>query len=489
MAVRLACRRARCRAGRGRRGRRSSSPTAARLAGRQGERFRLAAPLRGVRARACATRWSGVARGRRGAGPAWRAARGRRRGRRSGRATTRCGPRATCGSRATFRPPALDAAALALPAARGGAPGRRDRPATPTLGLAFVTGALDDAGGGRAAARAGARRAVAPGGGAVVLAAAPADAARPGRRIWGSPPPALELMRSLKAASTRTAGSRRAGFAGGDLTWHPRRASGRGLAPRPAGALTRGRLRPLRVLPAGLPDLALVGRGDGLAARAHRPLPRAARRPARAGSAAVAEHFDRCLGCMACVTACPSGVRYDLVIEAARDRVERELRSGRSRTGSTARCVFALFPYPGRLRVAAVLLWLCAGQRAAAGCLRRLGAPAPLPAPRPARRAGAADRAPRGPARRLPGPRAGHGERRLRVGLVTGCVQGVFFPGVNAATVRVLAAEGVEVVVPRGAGLLRRALRARRARSTRRAAWPAALIERFEARRGRRWWW
>ena len=38
----------------------------------------------------------------------------------------------------------------------------------------------------------------------------------------------------------------------------------------------------------------------------------------------VVEHFDRCLGCMACVTACPSGVRYDLLIEATRDAVERE---------------------------------------------------------------------------------------------------------------------------------------------------------------------
>src|SRR5574337_1392807 len=42
--------------------------------------------------------------------------------------------------------------------------------------------------------------------------------------------------------------------------------------------------------------------------------------------ATAAARFDRCLGCMACMTACPSGVRYDAIIEAARTRVEREHR-------------------------------------------------------------------------------------------------------------------------------------------------------------------
>ena len=44
-------------------------------------------------------------------------------------------------------------------------------------------------------------------------------------------------------------------------------------------------------------------------------------------TAAAAEHFDRCLGCMACMTACPSGVQYDQLIEAARVWTE-EARSG-----------------------------------------------------------------------------------------------------------------------------------------------------------------
>ena len=45
-------------------------------------------------------------------------------------------------------------------------------------------------------------------------------------------------------------------------------------------------------------------------------------------TAAAAEHFDRCLGCMACMTACPSGVQYDQLIEAARVWTEEARSSG-----------------------------------------------------------------------------------------------------------------------------------------------------------------
>ena len=44
---------------------------------------------------------------------------------------------------------------------------------------------------------------------------------------------------------------------------------------------------------------------------------------------AGAEHFDRCLGCMACMTACPSGVQYDQLIEAARAWTEEARAAGR----------------------------------------------------------------------------------------------------------------------------------------------------------------
>jgi glycolate oxidase iron-sulfur subunit len=162
-------------------------------------------------------------------------------------------------------------------------------------------------------------------------------------------------------------------------------------------------------------------------------------------SPAAAAHFDRCLGCMACVPACPSGVRYDRVIEAARERVEREL----PRPAADRRfrgLVFGLFPYPRRLRAAAALLWLARVtglQRLLrrTGALRRFPRLSRLDALAPAVRF-------RELVARLPRTVPARGQRRLRVALVQGCVQRVFFPEVNAATARVLAAEGVEVAVP-----------------------------------------
>ena len=64
----------------------------------------------------------------------------------------------------------------------------------------------------------------------------------------------------------------------------------------------------------------------------------------------MVQHFDACLGCMACVTACPSGVQYDKLIEATRAQVERRYeRTRRDRAFRAA--IFALFPYPRRLRL------------------------------------------------------------------------------------------------------------------------------------------
>jgi glycolate oxidase iron-sulfur subunit len=142
-------------------------------------------------------------------------------------------------------------------------------------------------------------------------------------------------------------------------------------------------------------------------------------------------HLDRCLGCMACVTACPSGVQYDRLIERTRPQVERHgartLRERALRKG-----IFALFTHPGRLRAAVPFMAL----------QQRLRLPVPF-----------AELAPQVPVRaalrRLPEVTPAIGERRGRVALMQGCIQRVFFGDVNAATVRVLAAEGWEVHAPR----------------------------------------
>jgi glycolate oxidase iron-sulfur subunit len=179
---------------------------------------------------------------------------------------------------------------------------------------------------------------------------------------------------------------------------------------------------------------------------------------------------------MACVTACPSGVRYDHVIEAARARVEREHpRSAADRLHRGL--VFALFPRPGRLRLVALALWL---YRAIGlqWLVRRLGLLRAWP------RLDALERlAPELPLRdvfaRLPERVAPTRPRRLRAALVSGCVQRVFFPGVNAATLRVLAAEGVEVSVPPGQGCCG-ALSLHAGREAEAKSLVRALVERFE---------
>ncbi len=141
----------------------------------------------------------------------------------------------------------------------------------------------------------------------------------------------------------------------------------------------------------------------------------------------VIEHFDRCLGCMACVPACPSGVQYDRLIESTRAHIE----TGRPRGAGERllrRFIFEVFPHRRRLRAALLL--------------RRLPAPGPL---RPLASVAPPWLSPAWPPEHLPGPGP-------RVALVAGCVQSVVFGDVNAATARVLAADGFDVHVPRAQG-------------------------------------
>jgi glycolate oxidase iron-sulfur subunit len=153
----------------------------------------------------------------------------------------------------------------------------------------------------------------------------------------------------------------------------------------------------------------------------------------------MVRHFDQCLGCMACVTACPSGVQYDRLIESTRATVERShRRTLRERALRTL--VFKTFPYPRRLRALRPVLraYEATGARRVVRRLRLPGSVASMERLLP----------PRAEAAMVAEVTPAVGARRARVAMLLGCVQREFFSGVNAATARVLAAEGCEVVAP-----------------------------------------
>ena len=157
----------------------------------------------------------------------------------------------------------------------------------------------------------------------------------------------------------------------------------------------------------------------------------------------MTEHFDRCLGCMACVTACPSGVQYDRLIERVRPQLERV---GDRTRGERAyrRLIFELFTHPGRLRVLAPFMAL----QGRLGINKRLAKRMNRPRLK-ALLTLTPDVKARAAIAQLPEVVPAQGTRKGRVGFMQGCVQRAFFGDVNAATVRVLAAEGWEVHSPR----------------------------------------
>jgi glycolate oxidase iron-sulfur subunit len=159
----------------------------------------------------------------------------------------------------------------------------------------------------------------------------------------------------------------------------------------------------------------------------------------RPASAEVALHVDRCLSCLACQTTCPSGVRYQHLIDHARAHVEKTYR--RPFLDRALRAVLAnLLPYPGRFRFALMLAGLARPFRGLV--MGRIGAMLALAPSHPPTQ----DRAFTGEIFPAVGPRRG------RVALLAGCAQKVIAPSINAATIRLLNRHGVEVVVPRAAG-------------------------------------
>jgi len=194
------------------------------------------------------------------------------------------------------------------------------------------------------------------------------------------------------------------------------------------------------------------------------------------GSRAFRRHIDRCLGCRACEPVCPSGVEYGTLLELARDVAARSrppepatrlmlavfssqrwrrlffLGGALLRATGLAALGARLLPPVGPLRSARFGLTMLAATRRWPGLRRWTGG------------AGAAPSHPTGARGGRPGPETTQGSpptplepvapppstRRLRVGLLTGCVQQGLYGRVNDATRRVLEANGYEVVEVEG---------------------------------------
>ena len=159
------------------------------------------------------------------------------------------------------------------------------------------------------------------------------------------------------------------------------------------------------------------------------------------------DHIYGCLDCRACETACPSGVQFGKLVEAARGQIERARPRPWAQRLLRHVAFDQLLPHRGRLARVAMLTFVA--KRLGAGLvLRALGAALPL-----ARRlADMLDLVPltRPISGALPAVIPAAGTRRARVALFEGCVQRAAFGATNAATARVLARNGIEVAVTPG---------------------------------------
>jgi glycolate oxidase iron-sulfur subunit len=192
-------------------------------------------------------------------------------------------------------------------------------------------------------------------------------------------------------------------------------------------------------------------------------------------SESFVRHFDTCLGCMACETACPSGVRYAPLIEETRATIERH--HSRPLADRMFRwLLFKTLPHPGRLQVLALPIGI-AGWVRRAPTLRKVLRWLPIRISNLV--ALAPTRSGRGPRELTPGVRPGSDPRTRRIGLLTGCVQRVFFGKVNTATANLLAAEGCDVDAPATQGCCG-ALALHAGRDEEARAYARALIQVFE---------
>jgi glycolate oxidase iron-sulfur subunit len=173
-------------------------------------------------------------------------------------------------------------------------------------------------------------------------------------------------------------------------------------------------------------------------------------------SPTTVSHFDSCLGCLACVTICPSGVGYDKLIAATRPQIESQHQ--RPLIEKIYRqLIFSLFPYPDRLRL---LLWpLLIYRKSGLQQIVRGSKLLPKVSPHLAAMESvlpaftAADLTVTFPEKiSATATPPTNNKKYYRVGMVLGCVQRLFFDRVNQATIRVLTANGYEVIIPPSQG-------------------------------------
>jgi glycolate oxidase iron-sulfur subunit len=156
---------------------------------------------------------------------------------------------------------------------------------------------------------------------------------------------------------------------------------------------------------------------------------------------ATVRHIDRCLGCLACMTTCPSGVHYAHLLDHARAHIEATHR--RPPVERLLRWALArIIPHPMRFRLAmaAARLGRPFARLVPDARLRAMLALAPARLP---------------PVSRNDDPQvfaAAGGAPRMRVALMTGCAQRALNTDINDATIRLLTRLGAEVVVVEGAG-------------------------------------
>ncbi|MGG7564708.1 glycolate oxidase subunit GlcF [Rhodovulum sp. DZ06] len=159
----------------------------------------------------------------------------------------------------------------------------------------------------------------------------------------------------------------------------------------------------------------------------------------RPADAKTVKHVDRCLGCLACMSTCPSGVDYMHLLDHARAHIEKTWK--RPLYDRVLRGVLAaILPYPTRFRVAILGAWAARPFRKAMPReLRAMVEMAPRDLPPPS----LFDQPQVIPAQ---------GERKRRVALMTGCAQKALDTEINEATIRLLTRHGCEVVIAEGAG-------------------------------------